>query len=299
MSTYHENTRRRKMWFGTQHHSEWITCPLRGAEMTPESWGTEGTYLSGGGFVRQSQDSHRQYIFEWSGASSREAAEKMQAYRDGVYSRRRTDLIYFIDPLMYERNVLPKRWAQPGIIASETRITPTGLGNVILSSTPSGYIDRGVPLAGASIGSQALPDFSNTSPRKGSIWVPIPEGMSLRIVAWAEADSVGNGVYVRPQKTDGEWQTPTRITNTPFTVSGSRGVLLGTVGQFRLYGIRAILTPVGGNTPVDWGTSPVWLPGSGNSGCKFVGNPTWIANSGVNGGQIGYAASLKEVGDWQ
>lgn len=51
-----------------------------------------------------------------------------------------------------------------------------------------------------------------------------------------------------------------------------------------------------GDSPFE---GPKWLPGSGHSGCKFVGNPTWIANSGVNGGQIGYAATLKEVGDWQ
>ena len=54
--------------------------------------------------------------------------------------------------------------------------------------------------------------------------------------------------------------------------------------------------PFSGDSPDE---GPAWLPGSGNSGCKFVGNPTWIANSGVNGGQIGYAATLKEVGDWQ
>ncbi|HLS02888.1 MAG TPA: hypothetical protein VK054_13090, partial [Beutenbergiaceae bacterium] len=54
--------------------------------------------------------------------------------------------------------------------------------------------------------------------------------------------------------------------------------------------------PFSGSSPTE---GPKWLPGSGNSGCKFVGNPTWIANSGVNGGQIGYAATLKEVGDWQ
>ncbi|HLS01353.1 MAG TPA: hypothetical protein VK054_05130, partial [Beutenbergiaceae bacterium] len=52
--------------------------------------------------------------------------------------------------------------------------------------------------------------------------------------------------------------------------------------------------PFSGNTPDE---GPLWLTGTGNSGCKIVGNPTWVANSGVNGGQIGYAATLKEVGD--
>lgn len=48
------------------------------------------------------------------------------------------------------------------------------------------------------------------------------------------------------------------------------------------------------------GSAPLteWLGGQGNSGCRFVGSPTYIENTGVNGGQISYAASFKEVGDW-
>ena len=49
------------------------------------------------------------------------------------------------------------------------------------------------------------------------------------------------------------------------------------------------------------GSAPLteWVGGQGNSGCRFVGSPTYIENTGVNGGQISYAASFKEVGDWQ
>lgn len=57
-----------------------------------------------------------------------------------------------------------------------------------------------------------------------------------------------------------------------------------------------------GDTPTTApGSAPLteWLGGQGNSGCRFVGSPTYIENNGVNGGQISYAASFKEIGDWQ
>lgn len=41
-----------------------------------------------------------------------------------------------------------------------------------------------------------------------------------------------------------------------------------------------------------------WLGGQGHSGCRFINNPTYIANTGVNGGQIGFSASFREVGSW-
>ena len=41
-----------------------------------------------------------------------------------------------------------------------------------------------------------------------------------------------------------------------------------------------------------------WQPGMGHSGCRFIGKPTYIANTGVNGGQVSYSASFREVGMW-
>ena len=67
-------------------------------------------------------------------------------------------------------------------------------------------------------------------------------------------------------------------------------------------GAHPDLTPFHGSMPtVAPGSAPLteWLGGQGNSGCRFVGSPTYIENTGVNGGQISYAASFKEVGDWQ
>lgn len=282
---------RKKMWLGTQHHAQWVDAPLSGAEMSPEGWGADGTYLSGGGFVRQSQDSHRQYIFEWSGASSRESAEIMQAYRDGVYSMSPNDLIYFVDPLIYDRNILPKRWAQPGILAPITDVTYSSVGYLSVKPTPSNLVTGGMPVRGASVVSpfETASAFGQvTEPRQGCVFIPVPEGKTVSVRSWEEGNS-SNGLFVRELRNNGTWDAPDKVIGS-HSVSGVRGFLLGSVGEFDFYGARAV---VGSTVPDEWS------PGLGHSGCRFVGNPTWTANSGVHGGQIGYAATLKEVGDWQ
>src|SRR5690625_4174632 len=252
------------MWFGTQHHSEWINAPLRGAEMTPESWGTEGTYLSGGGFVRQSQDSHRQYIFEWSGASSRASAETLQAYRDGVYNKTPSDLIYFIDPLMYSRNILHKRWSQPGILTTPGEAEYSPIGVVTPVDTPVSMLgNQRVPLVGAQVSSPitSLGGLNAiTSPGAGSVWVPIPEGETLTVIAWTgNPVTTDSGLYLKAQSTGGSWRSPEHIGPHGVTVSRATGILLAAAGTLAFYGARAVIGRGEGWTEpavYDWTGSP-------------------------------------------
>lgn len=296
---------RSKMWFGTPENSRWIDAPLRGAEMSPVSIGTDGTLVSGGGFSRHSLDSHREYIFEWASSSSRDSAEIIQAYRDGAYNTYPSDLIYFHDPLTYDRNVLPKRWAQPTILL------PPNLN--FMQNTPLGTLERGSTPPPAT--------FSNTVPRNPvrrvtgrnlsyaefgptlnyrlyqTLWVPIPEGMTLGLAAWA-VSSGQNGLYAM-SRTGNNWSAKVKLTDSLQTFTGD-GVLLGIVGvNWNFFGARGVLFRTGKQPPLNARGTVEWLPGSGHSGCRFVGNPTWTANSGTFGGQIGYAATLREVGDWE
>lgn len=41
-----------------------------------------------------------------------------------------------------------------------------------------------------------------------------------------------------------------------------------------------------------------WYAGEGHSGCRFDGRPTLVNYNGIGGGQVGLAASFKEVGSW-
>lgn len=135
---------RNRLWFGTHSSGmRWLPTPLSGAEMSPEGWSNGGTLLNGGGYQQNSFGSHKTYTFEWPESSSREAASLMKAYADGTYGR---GLIYFVDPLLYDQNILPAQWADPSMVldcegASHVYGgTPTGAGvyrDTIVSSWTS------------------------------------------------------------------------------------------------------------------------------------------------------------------
>lgn len=40
-----------------------------------------------------------------------------------------------------------------------------------------------------------------------------------------------------------------------------------------------------------------WIGGMGHAGCRFNGKPTFSSNTPINGGQVGFAASFREVGN--
>src|SRR5699024_864697 len=140
----------------------------------------------------------------------------IQAYRDGVYSRKRSDLIYFLDPLIYSRNILPKRWAQPGILTVEGVAEYTSLGVVTPANTPSALMgSMGLPLVGAQVSSpfSSPSSFDSTSaPQTGSVWIPIPSGETLKLAAWTGNPSPStSGLYFKSLGVDGEWGDAEKI----------------------------------------------------------------------------------------
>ena len=50
-------------------------------------------------------------------------------------------------------------------------------------------------------------------------------------------------------------------------------------------------------TPVPEESRGPWHGGQGHSGCRFDGQPTYVEYTGVNGGQVGFSATFREVGD--
>ena len=288
-----------RMWFGTEDKMQWIDCPLQGADVSPLGWSAEGTLLNGGGYAKHSWASHRNYVFEWRQSSARRMAQIMHNYRDGVYGR---GLIHFVDPLTYDFNILPKQWAYPALMAGEANnpfLRGTALGTV---ATPTNTFN--LPIRGAVVSLGSLTGFRSAD----SVFIPRPEGHTIHV--WAHYGITGQataGVYVIPVDDLGVNGTPVRVapsslTGSPVGVkySTGRGIRLcvmktnATTATVNLYGTTARVTPTTANQ-----TLTEWLGGQGNSGCRFVGSPTYIENTGVNGGQISYAASFKEVGDWQ
>ena len=298
-----------KMWFGTEQHMEWIDLPLSGAESSAQAWGASGTLLNGGGHAETSFGAHRLYQYSWGNASAKRAASRMEAYRRGTYGR---GLLYFHDPLTYDTNILPAHWADPSSAISGE--APSLFPNVIPSSTGTPENHNRLPVLSARYSIPAGSYPGDLAPAR-SLYIPIPPGFTMRMTAWYESTSPNAGIYVTPIQASGIPLTHVKLSETlayeqPISApmdARARAVRLwlGATGTLSsnatvtIAGVVARLIPIPRDSHENFATHGGWEPGDGHSGCRFEGVPTRISYSGVNGGQVGYAASFREVGAWQ
>lgn len=321
---------RRKFWFGTASgYMDWFPTPLRGAEMSPQGWESGGTLLNGGGYQLNSFGSHKTYTFEWPESSAPEMAALMKAYSDGTYGR---GLIYFVDPLIYQHNIAPAQLADPSL-ALDFEATSLVYGVTPTSTATSNPRQERLPVRSAVYNLNGVtPGYRGPN---DSVFLPIPQGYSM-LLGCVYATGANAGVYASWQDSNGVVQTAQRLT--PLTTTLSGGILLPDVAvsgegvwiwvgktntananvrvsafiarlvktewltNSSLYGdgFYGEVNPYGG--PMDPRATALrkgpWVPGLGHSGCRFIGKPTYIANTGVNGGQVSFAASFREVGSW-
>lgn len=297
-------SRRNNLWFGTEQAFGWLPTPNRGADVSPQGWNDGGLLLNGGGYQLNSFGSHKNYIFEWPPASSREVAQLMKSYSDGTYGR---GLIYFVDPLIYNTNILPAQWADPSM----------GLGyegaslvyNVDPVSLPtSGWQTNNLPVNSAYYDLGGVAD--GWRGKEEAVFLPIPEGYSIRLGS-IHSETGNGGVFYRTQSPTGALGAITKLTplgvasptlTNATEVSSSAGIWVWVgksaagAGTVTLTAMTARLTPVVNPDP-SIGAGP-WVGGQGHSGVRFVGKPTYMNNSGVDGGQVSFAASFREVGFW-
>jgi len=288
MGLYDNPTR---MWFGTEQRMGWVETPQTGADVSSIGMSVEETLLGGGGYTRNSWDSHKVYQFSWGESASPQLVSLLQAYRNGSYGR---GYLYFHDPMYYGTNLLPKRWADPSM-AVNTEAEPI-VPDVDPSAIPQVSTANNYPTNAASY---PLPAGYSSQTNNSELFIPIPPDMYLAI--GAVYSGVG-AVYIR---------TPAGIANlTPLGLSGANVASAIVSGQpwVRL-GVRNT-TASAGNLVIGGMTARLssapdsalmagpWYAGEGHSGCQFVGNPVVINYNGVGGGQIGISATLKEVGAW-
>ena len=319
---------RNRLWFGcSAGNMRWMPTPLSGAEMSPEGWETGGTLLNGGGYQQNSFGSHKTYTFEWPESSSREAASLMKAYADGTYGR---GLIYFVDPLLYDQNILPAQWADPSMVLDYEGVSHV-YGEVPTGTPTTNPKPNHLPVT------SAVYDLSYiTSGFRGvedAVFVPIPEGYSLLLGAVYTSTGSG-GVFVSWQDGNGTVQAAQRLTQVspaevnqflPDMAINGEGVWLWvgkTSSGAASVTITSMIARLVKTSDLDTGVvygdgfygqfayggalpyrvlklyKGPWQSGMGHSGCRFIGKPTYIANTGVNGGQVSYAASFREVGMW-
>lgn len=298
-----------KMWFGTEGHMEWIDTPASGADASAQSWGASGTLLGGGGYVMHSFGAHKTYQFSWGEAAAKRAASKMEAYRRGSYGR---GLIYFHDPLILDTNVLPAHWADPSAaVDGEAPSLAPGLLPVGVKTRPN-TVDLPVQTARYTIPT----DYAFGYPGAGrSLYIPTPPGFNLRICAWYDSTQAHAGLYATYFDEHGKPAGNQKLNSTPSYADSTFMLINGSTHGVRLWlgrngdltrdatvniaGIVARLVPIPADVPSNPARGGDWVPGDGHSGCRFDGVPTRVSLSGVNGGQVGYAASFREVGAWE
>lgn len=299
-------SRRNNLWFGTEQRSMWFPTPNRGADMSPSGWSADGTLLNGGGFQLNSFNSHKQYMFEWPSTSSRQVAQLMKSFADGSFGR---GLIYFVDPLIYDTNILPAMWADPSMgVGDEGSSLVQGLE---ASPVPtSGGEDLGLPVVSAHYDLDSIP--SGWRGKEDAVFIPIPDGYNLALGSFHSQTGAAR-VYTRIQSTTGALGGPSsltglpnnssEVTNTVFPGAGISGVWLligklasGGPGTLTLTAMTARLFK--DTKSMASVSSGPWIGGQGHSGCRFIGKPTLVNNTGVNNGQVSFAASFREVGSW-
>lgn len=306
-------SRRKNLWFGTREFMQWIPTPNRGASTGGEGWQAGGTTLNGGGYQFNSFGSHRNYIFEWPNSSAKEASALMSAYADGTYGR---GLIYFIDPLIYDQNVFPMQWANPSVA-----INNDGFSHVYgVTPQPVATPNWKPNLFPVQSAKYVLDDISpGWRGEHEAVFLPIPVSHTLTVGASYTGTNVN--LAFRLVNSDGELFGPA-TTLPPVNTNASNlasysfaadqfapedGLITGIFvfvqkpasgsGEITIHGLMAKISK-GGMGAVTVPMSGPWVKGQGHSGCRFIGKPTEIKYSGVNGGQVGYAASFREVGDW-
>jgi hypothetical protein len=278
------------MWFGTRTYMVEVTDPQMNPDYESVGWGESTQYLNGGLGVSQSVAAHQEFFLSWA-AMSRAEVRKITDFADGVYG---TGLIYWVDPVAADQNVLPQQWATPSIgaydgvpLAGDVR--PTVAANSVLS--------QGYP---AELTTYTVTDTDTLR----SVFIPIPPGHS----AWVGVHGAGDAqdfVKVTPYtgSVAGTVVHPTILTTATTTrvnteiAGGATGLELSldnTVGgTFTLAGmIVQILAD--GVTPATGG----FISGQGHSGCKFLGRPTRVPYDVPTLDLVALSAKLGEVGEW-
>lgn len=261
------------MWFGTRAFMQEVVDPQFNPDYRRGGWSQDTTYMSGRVGSASSANGHQEYWFDF-GVLSREQVRQLTDYADGVYGkvggRPGEVLLYFIDPLAADQNVLPQSWATPSL-AGYDAVPFAGEDRPVLSANAT--LTQGYPVEKAT-----YTLASDTVLR--SIFIPIPPGFSAWVGIHGDAGAQDRvkvtpftgstaGTVVHP--TILSVSTTTRV-NTEITGTGLELSLDKTTpGACPLVGLIVQILPTGA-TPSTGG----FISGQGHAGCRFDGYPSRV-----------------------
>lgn len=272
-----------QMYFGNRNRMTWVKCPDTGMGMTRARWTTDGVYLNGGGYVRESTASHIVYEMGWN-FLNRAQLYAITDYRDGVYG---PGNIYFLDPFQMDRNVLPQNWALPALEDGQ----PLTDERPVITTLSSPLVALNAPLQSATYTLTADTVFE-------AVWVPVPDGYTFHVGGLYSSTGTAN-IVATPDAGAAVPLTPdmnaaTHVIPATAITSAGGGVTLSLtgVGTITLVGLMAQVLP-NGRVP----TANTFMSGQGTSGSKFVGDPSINGYSAVRD-HLALSVRLKETGAW-
>lgn len=275
-------------YIGTKQHMFEVRAPSINMPSEKQGFSNELLFLNGGASVRRSVASHKRYTLTWD-AVDRDDARVVLDLADGVYG---TGLIYWHDPFVADRNVLPQWWAVPsqggydGLplnAGQRGRLVPTPTNTLRF---PVESIEYTVEL--------------NKSRR---VWVPVPPGHTAHVGVYGQ-NGTGGGVQVKQTLAGEEVSAPTVLTllnvtddsrfNATFSGSGIDGIELSLTGAGTVT-LSGMMVQV-----LENGVTPergMFISGQGHSGLTFLTQPTYTPYSAVYT-KAGMAAQFVETGGW-
>jgi len=289
-----------KTWFGTRGQETWIPTPAISPDYSRAGYSSGVSQgINGSAFVRESKSAHNVYILSWPVTKTRDAVRLITDFADGIFDMEDgVNLIYWIDPMAADKNVLAQGWATPSLATED---------GVPLVADADGY---GRP--------KAVPTPPNTSryPARSAQYtitptsttmqqyIPIPPGFSAWVGIHGDVAAqdvlvvqrvnglVDSGAAVAPTVLD--VSTVVRV-NTEFSSVDSGGIVLkfDTVLSdtvFTLHGLVVQILPTG-QVP----QTGDFISGQGHSGCQFVGKPSKTPYS-AKLDRVGATARLEETG---
>lgn len=287
---------RNRMWFGTQGQETWVPSPAIDPAYSRGGFMANTPNLEGGTTIDASKNARNLYALTWN-KGARDDLRPIMDFADGVYDTKPgVNLIYWVDPVAADRNVLPQHWATPAL---GTEDGPSLLLDNPPAATATGANTWRLPARSARYTQQ-------TGDATATLYLPIPPGYVLWAGVIGDSGS-NNRVLVR----DVYGTTATATTHPLARLTGSDGVLTnlslprvegsrtgvqfelvtGSATTFVLTAMTALLLPAG----VSPRAKVPWSSGQGHSGCQFSVRPSMAPHS-VKRDLVALQATLEETG---
>lgn len=108
------------MYMGTQGFEQWVPACAISPDFSRKNLAQTGQFLSGGSWVIASKYGARAYQMTWGPSFTRDQMRAITDYAEGLFDTQDgINLIYFLDPMTTDKNVLPPNFAAPGLTGED------------------------------------------------------------------------------------------------------------------------------------------------------------------------------------